>query len=157
MTAETARFTFSLDDRSLALLLDEALYPLDAIYGAAYLFVDRCYVFLDRPADQQVQVRFRTKSDSTEQDLEALAGEFANELLNQVLRLRISESTKNIREYTLARAFFGDSSQASIDALLAELGVEKTTGESTCPSSSCQRNVRALPPRAGPFSNRATG
>ncbi len=125
MTAENARFTFSIDDRSLALLLDEALYPLDAVYGAAYLFVDRCYVFLDRPADKQVQVRFRTKSDSTEQDLEALAGEFANELLNQVLRLRISESTKSIREYTLARAFFGDSSQASIDALLAELDAEE--------------------------------
>ena len=125
MTAETARFTFSLDERSLALLLDEGLYPLDAIYGAAYLFVDRCYVFLDRPGDQQVQVRLRSKSDSTEQDLEALAGEFANELLNQVLRLRISESTKNIREYTLARAFFGDSSQASIDALLAELDAEE--------------------------------
>ncbi len=125
MTAENARFTFSIDDRSLALLLDEALYPLDAIYGAAYLFVDRCYIFLDRPADKQVQVRFRTKSDSTEQDLEALAGEFANELLNQVLRLRISESTKSIREYTLARAFFGDSSQASIDALLAELDAEE--------------------------------
>ena len=125
MTTGTARFTFSLDERSLALSLDEGLYPLDAIYGAAYLFVDRCYVFLDRPADQQVQVRFRTKSDRPEQDLEALAGEFANELLNQVLRLRISESTKNIREYTLARAFFGDSSQASIDALLAELDAEE--------------------------------
>ena len=117
----TASFTVAIDDRSLGLQLSEELYPLDAIYGAAYLFVDRCYVFLDRPADKQVQVRFRAKSDATETDLEALAGEFCNEVLNQVVRLRVGESTRTLREYYLARAFFGDDTRASIDALLAEL------------------------------------
>ena len=117
----TASFTVAIDDRSLGLQLSEELYPLDAIYGAAYLFVDRCYVFLDRPADKQVQVRFRVKSDAPEADIEALAGEFCNEVLNQVVRLRVGESTRTLREYYLARAFFGDDTRASIDALLAEL------------------------------------
>ncbi len=121
----TASFTVALDDRSLGLQLNEDLYPLDAIYGAAYLFVDRCWVFLDRPADKQVQVRLRAKSDSSETDLEALAGEFCNEVLNQVVRLRVGESTRTIREYYLARAFFGDDARASIDALLAELDAEE--------------------------------
>ena len=31
------------------LLVDEELYPLSAVYGAAYVFIDRGYVFLDRP------------------------------------------------------------------------------------------------------------
>lgn len=121
----TATFTIALDDRSLGLLLSEDLYPLDAIYGAAYLFVDRCYVYFDRPADKQVQVRFRAKSDVEDTDLEAIAGEFCNEVLNQVVRLRVGESTKTLREYYLARAFFGDDTRSSIDALLAELDADE--------------------------------
>ncbi len=125
-TPETATFHFSIDARSLAFVLDEELYPLDAIYGAAYLFVDRCWLFLDRPRDKRVQVRLRSKDDGPSSDaLEALAGEFANELLNQVMRLRIGESTRAIREYTIARAFFGDDTRANIDALLAELDAEE--------------------------------
>jgi His-Xaa-Ser system protein HxsD len=41
--------------------LDETLYPKDAIYGAAYVFIDRCYVHLDRAADRRIQVTLRAK------------------------------------------------------------------------------------------------
>ena len=125
--SSTATFHYDVDDRSVAFLIDEELYPLDAIYGTAYLFVDRCWLFLDRPADKQVQVRLRSKApEPGEVALDALAGEFANELLNQVLRLRVGDSTRALREYTLARAFFGDDSgRPNIDALLAELDAEE--------------------------------
>ncbi len=127
--AEIATFHYDADDRSVAFDVDESLYPLDAIYGAAYLFVDRAWLFLDRPADKTVRVRIRSKDAApAEGALDALAGEFANELLNQVLRLRIAESTKAIREYTMARAFFGEAGAgrtADIDALLAQLDAEE--------------------------------
>ena len=54
-----------------------------------------------------------------------IAGEFANELLNQVVRIRVGESTAQIREYYMAKAFFADANQTSIDALLAELDDEE--------------------------------
>jgi len=125
--SETATFHYDVDGRTVAVVIDEELYPLDAIYGAAYLFVDRCWLFLDRPGDKQVQVRLRSKDAEPSADvLDALAGEFANELLNQVLRLRIGDSTRSLREYTLARAFFGDDGgRPDIDALLAELDAEE--------------------------------
>ena len=44
--------TFRMDERRVSFVLDEDLYPRDAIYGAAYLFVDRCFVYLARPADR---------------------------------------------------------------------------------------------------------
>ena len=47
----------------------------------------------------------------------------------QVLRRRISDSTKTIREYYMARAFFGTESRATIDALLAELDAEEMKEE----------------------------
>lgn len=122
---EKAEFTFELTERDITFVLDETVYPRDATYGAAYIFIDRCYVFLSVPADKAVEVRLRAKEATTEQALEAMAGEFANELLNQTLRLRIGESTKTIREYYMARAFFTDQSTSTIDALLAELDAEE--------------------------------
>jgi hypothetical protein len=67
----------------------------------------------------------RAKQEATEDFLEALVGEFSNELLNQVLRFKIGESTSQIREYTMARAFVSTPAQTSIDALLAELDAEE--------------------------------
>jgi His-Xaa-Ser system protein HxsD len=122
---ESVDFQFELSDRTIRFVVDEKIYPVDAIYGAAYIFIDRCYVFLDRPGDAKVALRLRTKGKSTEAELEALAGELANELLNQVLRLRIGESTARIREYYMARAFFSSDGKSTIDQLLAELDAEE--------------------------------
>lgn len=127
--SDAAEFQFLLGEREVQFRIDETLYALDAIYGAAYLFIDRCYVFLTRPADKCVGVRLRTREASTEQQLEALAGEFANELLNQVLRLRISESTLTIRDYYMARAFHATEARSTIDQLLAELDAEEMASD----------------------------
>jgi His-Xaa-Ser system protein HxsD len=103
----------------------ESLFTIDAIYGTAYLFVDRCWLFMTRPSDGVVGVNLKTKEDTDEAGLEALAGEFVNELLNQAIRVQIADSTSTLREYTMARAFFTTPVQSSIDALLAELDAEE--------------------------------
>ena len=123
--AEDVELSFELDERSVSFALDEDLYPLDAIYGAAYLFIDRCYVFLTRPRARVVGVRLRTKDAATEAELEALAGEMGNELLNQTLRARLGRSTMRIREYYMARAFFANDTDSTISDLLAELDAEE--------------------------------
>jgi len=112
-------------DSELNIVIDESLYPLDAVYGACYIFIDRCYLFLHRPEDKKIGIRFRAKDTSSKESMEALVGEFSNELLNQVLRFKISEATAQIREYTMARAFVSSPAQTSIDALLAELDAEE--------------------------------
>lgn len=122
---ELEELTYSMDGRRVSFVLDETVYPRDAVYGAAYLFVDRCWLFLARPGDDQIEVRLKGKQAMDQAALEALAGEFANELLNQVVRQRVGESTAQIREYYMAKAFFADSNQTSIDALLAELDAEE--------------------------------
>ena len=114
-----------IDKRTVSFIIDETLYPLEAIYGASYLFVEHYFVFLERPADKKVLLRLKSKSSVSEEELTVLAGEFGNELLNQVIRWRVSESTAQIREYTMARAFVSHPAQTSIDALLAELDAEE--------------------------------
>lgn len=117
---------YGIDARAVSFDIDEELYPRDSIYGAAYLFVDRCFVFLTRPSEGHVRVRLKARDAAvTQPALEALAGDFGNELLNQVMRQRIGESTAKIREYYMARAFFGTHSNATIDELLAELDREE--------------------------------
>ncbi len=122
--ADELELAFDLTGRTVSFDLNEELYSKEAVYGAAYLFVDWVYVFLSRPADRQIRVRLRSRDAATEEELIGLAGEYANELLNQMVRQQVSEATAQIRQYTLARAFFGDDGRASIDALLAELDAE---------------------------------
>ena len=122
---EMEELAWSTDGRRVSFVLSESIYPRDAVYGAAYLFVGKCFLFLTRPGDDQVEVRLKPKEETDAAGLEKLAGEFANELLNQVVRQRIGESTSQIREYYMAKAFFADSNQTSIDALLAELDAEE--------------------------------
>jgi His-Xaa-Ser system protein HxsD len=126
---DVADFTFALGEREIRFDVDEELYALDAVYGAAYLFIDRCYVFLARPAERKVTVRLRSKGAATPEELEALAGEFANELLNSQLRVRLSRETAAIREQYMARAFFAPRQNATIAELLAELDAEELAEE----------------------------
>jgi len=81
-------------------------YPMDAVYGASYVFLDRCYVYLDKPDGKQVEVVLRGKKKLGAKALEALAGEFANQLLHQVLRARLAKRTGKVREMIIGRALF---------------------------------------------------
>jgi His-Xaa-Ser system protein HxsD len=123
--APSSRLGFSLSKDSISFDVDESLYPLDAVYGACYIFMDKCFVFLSRSKETEVRVRLTARAAATEADLDLLAGEFANELLSQVTRQRLSQATTRIREYYTAAALRAATSAPSIDELLAELESEE--------------------------------
>lgn len=114
-----------VEARRVRFVVDESVYDLDVIQGAAYLFVGRCYVWLDRPADRKVEVVLRPKGTADAEALEALAGEFQNELLNQALRKNVGSANAKIREFIMAKAFFSLDAPSTIDKLLAELDAEE--------------------------------
>jgi len=87
--------------------VDTKLYPLDAVYGAAYIFLDRAYVLLEKSGEGTVKVTLTGKAPLTGKELEALGGEFANELLNQAIRAGLSESGRKIREYIVVKGLYG--------------------------------------------------
>lgn len=107
-----------LGDTSVEIELDEGLYPKDAIYGAAYVFLDRCYVHLDRPADQRIRVTLRAKKGKIE-DSQAYAGEFENELLGQAYRRLLVEQNRQLVESITTRALGGAAGPPGLDELLA--------------------------------------
>lgn len=102
---------------ALVLEFDEALYPKDAIYGASYIFIDRCYVWLDRPKPGRVSVRLKLKP-GVERSLDDLAGEFENELLGQSWRRMIIEENRQLIEQVTTQALSGAAGPPGLDDLL---------------------------------------
>ena len=108
-------------------VVDTGLYPLEVVMGAAYVFVDRCFLLLDRTPDGHVRVTFTTKPGSSPDGAAALAGEFQNELLAQALRARLLERHEKMREVLVARALFGaapEQAAAAPPVTDAQLGVD---------------------------------
>ena len=103
---------------AVQLQLDATLYPLPAIYGAAYIFIDRCYVFLERPQPDQVRVVLTAKGGQADAGaLRALVGEFANELLSCAWRHQITLDNRVLLETVTMQAIAGAMGQPSLDDL----------------------------------------
>jgi His-Xaa-Ser system protein HxsD len=91
---------------TLTLSLDVGLYSRDVLYAAAYVFLDRAYVLLDRQESRFV-VHFRPKHPVDESMLRSMAGEFENELLAQALRHQVADANQRIIEDVVAVAIAG--------------------------------------------------
>ena len=103
---------------SVALSVEFSLYPLSALYGAAYVFIDRCYVLLGRPDPQRATVTLAwKKGEPPDGALRELAGEFMNELLSCAWRAKINEESRSIIEAVTAQAFAGAMGPPSLDDL----------------------------------------
>jgi His-Xaa-Ser system protein HxsD len=118
-----SEITVHRSDAELVLELDETLYPKDAIYGSAYVFIDRCYVLLDRPRAGRISVRLKPKPGVT-RALDDLAGEFENELLGQAWRRLILEENRELIESVTTRALSGAAGPPGLDELL-QMGADE--------------------------------
>ena len=107
-----------LKDSAVHLNVDESLYPLDAIYGAAFTFIDRCFVLLDRPAAGAIRVSLSTKKPgASEDELRTLVGELANELLSCAWRAKITSDNRATIEAVTMQAIGGAMGPPSLDDL----------------------------------------
>ncbi len=94
-------------ENKIIIPINAKLYSLEAISGAAYVFIDKAYVFLDGNPEKEVLVQLKGKKDLTGKELKKLAGEFLNELLSSNLRHQISKNNSKIREYIVGAALIG--------------------------------------------------
>src|SRR5574341_1201636 len=92
----------------VAVRVDAAVYPLDAVYGAAYELLDRAWVYLAAAGKRGVVVELRRKAPgATAAELEALAGELGEKLLDHALRVSLARQYGPLREMIVARALDG--------------------------------------------------
>lgn len=103
---------------SVTVEVDELLYPLDAVYGASYTFLDRCYVLLDRSAPGRVRITLAPKNAASGEDvLRAYAGELQNELLSCAWRSQIVRENRAVVEAVTLQAVSGAMGPPSLDDL----------------------------------------
>ncbi len=106
-----------VDKNMVAVAVNAEMYPLDVIYGASFVYVDRAFVLLDKINDTRVSVTMTAREKSDEEALRSLGGELANELLTQALRETIAKKTQKIRELVINRALYStlDSGGGDVD------------------------------------------
>jgi His-Xaa-Ser system protein HxsD len=108
----------NVSDRAVTVTVDDSIYPLDAVYGAAYTFLDRCYVLLDRAAPGRVRITLTPKKDGAgEQELRAYAGELENELLSCAWRSQIVRENRAVIEAVTLQAVGGAMGPPTLDDL----------------------------------------
>lgn len=91
-------------ENKITIAINPQFYPPEAIYGAAYVFMDRAFIFLDGDPKNQVLITLKGKEKLNQKKLNDLSGEFCNEILNYSLRNRISKNNQKIREAVVLRA-----------------------------------------------------
>lgn len=101
-------------ENKIVFRLSSEVYELDAILGAAYLFLDRAYIYLDRDDEGNIIAAFKAKQPVEKEKLEGIVGEFHNELLSQTLRVRLARENQKIREQIVQLALYPGTAQEEI-------------------------------------------
>ena len=104
--SSTDFLTATSDGRIARLRVDLEVHSRDAVFGAAYTFIDRCYVWLDKDADGRIVVELTPRAGGSD-SVEALAGEFANELLAQSTRAMVLQANRDLVQAIVSRALVG--------------------------------------------------
>ena len=81
----------------------KSLYSTDALFGTAFVFLDRCYVHCDMVDKDHVEVTLVPRAES-KWSLAEMSGEFKNEMVNQALRFKLAKQTEKVRTMIVGRA-----------------------------------------------------
>jgi len=117
-------------DGSVVLKADLKLYPLSTIYAAGYVFLDKCYIYLDKGKDGSVLIRLFPKDKKA--GLDNLGMDFYNELLNYAhyfTSLKVNaESMKMLMQralFSAAPSLTQEAEEKEIQDLIKELEEEE--------------------------------
>ena len=106
--ASNGNVTFDEKNGSVIISVNPAIYPLDVIYPAAYVFMDRAYIMIDGDPKDEIFVEMVSKEGCS---LVELAGDFNNELLNYAVYKKQVERNGPIREALITRALLSNGVQ----------------------------------------------
>ena len=119
-------------DKCVLVSINPEIYSLDVVYSAAYILMDRAYVILDGDPKEEIMVELKAKDGN--ENLEVLARDFGNELLNYAVYKSQSEKNKRLREIILQRVLLtnikiegeqGFSDSGKLDYIKDEAGIIK--------------------------------
>lgn len=109
-----------IKDNSIRFCFNLTEYPLEVVYGTAYVFIDRAYLFLESKSKNKIEVSLKGKKRLSPKKLGELKGEFLNELLNYSFRVKLAKGNKEIRGYVISQALLsavggGDANEENFE------------------------------------------
>lgn len=82
------------------------IYSLGVLFSAAYVLLEKAFVVIDGDPNSQVVVSIRPKKG---REIEAIANEFNEQLINFSVNFEQSEKTRALREEFIKQAFLTHS------------------------------------------------
>lgn len=82
------------------------IYSMAVVFSAAYVMLEKAFVVIDGNPEEQIVVSLEPKNGK---DVEGLAREFNEQLVNFAVNLEQSQATKAIREEFIKQAFLTHS------------------------------------------------
>ena len=92
---------FEIKDGSAFISVSPKIYPVDAIFSAAYVFTDKNYIVLDGNPEEEIIVEIRPKENGA--DVGKAAMEFNNELISYGSYAVQLARNAHLREHILRR------------------------------------------------------
>ena len=103
--------------------VDTTVFDRIAVMKTAYWFTDTHYIFIARgDTPDSLRIELRTKAQTEPGDLELLAREFCNRLLDQQVREMVAAETGEIRDALIKKAFFEGSRHVDPAVLRSDEG-----------------------------------
>lgn len=99
-------FETNIADNEISFLFDSKAYRKETLYGAALVFSNECYVYVQSLEKRALKVTLKGKKRLGEEDLKSLAGEFHNEMLAQSLRWMVARHNRKTREAIELQALY---------------------------------------------------
>jgi His-Xaa-Ser system protein HxsD len=104
----------------IELSLKASVYPLDVVFAAAYVLLDRAYILVDGDPKDILIVRLKPKGEAA---LEEIEQDFMDELVNASVYKKQSERFAALREEMLKRALLTNLSSDEDDYKKDEEGI----------------------------------
>lgn len=132
---------FDKKDGWVNVSVDMKVYPLQAIQSSGYAFMDRAHVRIEQDKKDSASVWLKPKKES--QDLEKLALEFTDELLNYAHYYSSLKQNAENMKILLQRALFSaspsivkEAEEKEIENLIKELEAEEKQGPAKAKTTS---------------------
>lgn len=92
------------EKNQVVISINPKIYPLEVIYSAAYVFLDKFYTIIDGDPETEIIIKLKAKEPASKEDLEKAAFEFHNELVNYSVYVVQAARNKDIRKAIVERA-----------------------------------------------------
>ncbi|UCC91388.1 MAG: hypothetical protein JSV39_03685 [Candidatus Aenigmatarchaeota archaeon] len=125
----------------LIVSINPKIYPLEVIYSAAYVFLDKAYLIIDGNPKEEIFVQMKPKEGK--KVLEELGNEFNNELVNYSVYVVQAVRNQPLRKAIIERVLLTNIKEIEhCPECGCRLEVCEDCGKNYCPSCESDENVK---------------